>query len=153
MTTQTSTTQAKRIDPRGARFGAGVTSLVLLVILILAPSVAALAVLGWQVLVFAIGAIRGPASGPYSLLYRKVVRPRIGPPSETEDAAPPRFAQGVGLVFAAVGLLGFLLGADVVGVVAVAFALVAALLNAVFGLCLGCKVYVLGLRVIRSRTA
>lgn len=149
MTTPVSTARAKRIDPRGARFGAGVTSAVLLAVLILEPSAPALFLLGWQVLVFAIGAFRGPAAGPYSALYRAGLLPRLGPPAETEDAAPPRFAQGVGLAFAAVGLVGFLTGLEALGVVATALALAAALLNAVFGLCLGCKMYVLGVRLLR----
>jgi hypothetical protein len=53
----------------------------------------------------------------------------------------------VGLAFAVLGLAGFLTGATVPGAVAVGLALAAALLNAAFGLCLGCEVYLLARRV------
>ena len=46
-------------------------------------------------------------------------------------------------MFALVGLAGFLAGATLLGLVAAGFALVAALLNAVFGFCLGCEMYLL----------
>jgi hypothetical protein len=52
-----------------------------------------------------------------------------------------RFAQALGLVFTAVATVGYLAGAPVVGIVATALALIAAFLNAAFGLCLGCEVY------------
>ena len=88
---------------------------------------------------------------PHAWAFRRFVRPRLGPPAELEDAAPPRFAQAVGLTFAVVGLLGFLAGADVVGLVATGFALAAALLNAAFGFCLGCEMYLLIQRLRPSR--
>jgi zinc transporter ZupT len=64
-----------------------------------------------------------------------------------EDAAPPRFAQGVGLVFTVVALVGYLSGATLLGAIATGFALAAAFLNAVFGFCLGCEVYLLARRL------
>ena len=140
-----------QIDPRGARFAAAVTAVVLAAVLLLAPSPLGVALLVVQTAVFAIGAGRGVQRTPYSWLFRTVIRPRIGPPAETEDAAPPRFAQAVGLGFAVVGLVGFLLGASLVGVVATGFALAAALLNAVFGLCLGCEAYLLIKRLTGPR--
>lgn len=134
---------AAGIDPRGPQFAATLTSVVLVVTLLLAPSPAAVVVLAAQAVVFAIGSLRGIQHTPYAWLFRTAVRPRISAPTELEDPAPPRFAQTVGLVFALVGLAGFLTGLDVVGYVAVAFALVAALLNAVFRFCLGCEMYLL----------
>ena len=69
---------------------------------------------GWllagQAAVFAAGALAGLRFAPYGLLYRYLVRPRLGPPDELEDEAPPRFAQGVGLAFALVGTAGYALG-------------------------------------------
>jgi len=75
------------------------------------------------------------------------VRPRLAAPTELEDPAPPRFAQGVGLAFTLVALVAFVTGAALLGQVAIGFALVAALLNAVFGFCLGCELYLLVKRV------
>ena len=73
--------------------------------------------------------------------------PRLGPVTERELVAPLKFAQLVGLIFAVVGAAGFAAGAFLVGVVATAFALVAAFLNAAFGICLGCQLYPLVARL------
>jgi Domain of unknown function (DUF4395) len=141
------------IDPRGPQFAAGLTSVVLVAVLLLAPGPVAVGLLSLQAAVFALGATRGVQRTPYSWLFRTLVRPRLSAPAELEDAGPPRFAQAVGLVFAVVGVGGFLLGADVVGVIATGFALVAALLNAVFRFCLGCEVYLLIKRATGGRAA
>ncbi|MGY2701570.1 DUF4395 domain-containing protein [Nocardioides sp. HB32] len=137
------------IDPRGPQFAATITALVLVLALLLAPAAAALVLLAAQTAVFAVGAARGVQHTPYSWLFRTLVRPRLAPPAELEDPAPPRFAQAVGLGFAVVGLLGFVSGVDVVGYVAVGLALAAALLNAVFRFCLGCEMYLLLRRATR----
>jgi hypothetical protein len=132
-----------QIDPRGARVAAGLTTLVLAAVLLVAPGPLAVALLAAQTAVFAVGAGRGVQRTPYAVLFRTLVRPRLGPPAELEDATPPRFAQAVGLFFALVGLGGLLTGATTLGLVAVAFALVAAFLNAATGFCLGCEAYLL----------
>lgn len=72
----------------------------------------------------------------------RFVRPRLGPPNELEDPRAPRFAQMVGLLFLAVALLGWLASLEIVYYVAVGGALAAALLNAIFEVCLGCEMYV-----------
>ncbi|MEU8058152.1 DUF4395 domain-containing protein [Microbispora bryophytorum] len=125
-----------QIDPRRPRFGAAVTSVVLAVVLI-AQSPWLLAA---QAVVFALGAA---GASPYGLVFRRFVRPRLGPPAEMEDAAPPRFAQAVGLGFALVGLIGFAAGITPLALGATAAALLAAILNAAFGFCLGCETYLL----------
>ena len=107
-----------------------------------------MALLVVQTVVFGLGALVGLKAQPYGVFFRRVVRPRIGPATELEDAAPPRFAQTVGLGFALVGLVALLLGATTVAYVAVAFAFAAAFLNAAFAFCLGCEVYLLGKRVL-----
>lgn len=61
---------------------------------------------------------------------------------------PPRFAQAVGGVLAVVGMLGYASGRAALGVVTTGLALVAALLNAAVGFCLGCEMFLL-LRRIR----
>ena len=96
-----------------------------------------------QALLFAVAAGLGVQHTPHAWVFRTRIRPRLGPPAALEDPAPPRFAQAVGLGFALVGVVAFLAGATLLGVVATGFALVAALLNAVFGLCLGCEMYLL----------
>ncbi|MFC7493217.1 MULTISPECIES: DUF4395 domain-containing protein [unclassified Nocardioides] len=146
MSTTTSPQQAGSatgIDPRGPQFAAALTAVVLVAVLLLAPSPAATVLLAAQAVLFAIGATRGVQRTPYSWLFRIVVRPRLGAPDELEDPAPPRFAQAVGLGFAVVGLVAFLVGVDLLGMVAVGLALAAALLNAVFRFCLGCEMYLL----------
>jgi hypothetical protein len=125
------------IDPRGARFGAAITVAVLAAVLITGSAW----LLGAQALVFAIGALAGLRYAPYGVLFRRVVRPRLGPPSHTEAEAPPRFAQGVGMIFALGGVLGYAVGVTALGIAFTALALVAAFLNAAFDYCLGCQVY------------
>lgn len=131
------------IDSRGPRFGAAITTVVLAVVLVTA-GVSHL-VAGWlllaQTVVFAVGALAGLSYAPYGVIFRRLVRPRIGPPAKTEPEAPPRFSQGVGMVFAGAGAIGFAAGVPVLGIVFAAFALAAAFLNAAFDVCLGCQLY------------
>src|SRR5579859_6189981 len=136
------------IDPRGPRFGAVLTVIVLAVVLITRSTW----LTAFQLAVFGIGALAGLRYAPYGLVYRQLIRPRLGPPAYTEAEAPPRFAQGVGAVFAAGALAGFAAGSPVVGIVLAALALVAAFLNAAFNLCLGCQVY-LFIQRIRPATS
>jgi len=127
------------VDPRGPRFAAWVTAAVLAVTLLTSSGWLLLA----QTAVFAIGAFIGLRCAPYSFLFRTLIAPRLAPTTTREAAAPLRFAQGVGFAFAAVGTVGYLSGFVALGVVATGFALVAAFLNAAFGLCLGCETYLL----------
>jgi hypothetical protein len=138
---------SKQIDPRGPRFGAAITTVVLAVILLTIPSTVAVVLLAIQTAVFALGAFVGLQAQPYGILYRKVVAPKLGKPSELEAVEPPQFAQLVGFLFAATGLIALLSGADLVATIAVGFALGAAFLNAVFNFCLGCEMYLIGKRI------
>ena len=137
------------IDPRGPQFTAAITAGVLVVVLATAPSVFATVLLAAQTALFATRALRGVQKTPTAWLFRTAVRPRLSPPEDLEDPAPPRFAQTVGLAFGVIGLVGFLTGLDILGLVAVGFALAAAVLNAVFRFCLGCELYLL-LKRLRS---
>lgn len=141
-TSSSPTAQRTGIDPRGPQFTAALTAVVLAVALVL-PAPAATVLVAVQAVFFAIGATRGVQRTPHAWLFRTLVRPRLAPPSELEDPAPPRFAQTVGLAFTVVALVGYATGVTVLGQVAVGLALVAALLNAVFAFCLGCEVYLL----------
>lgn len=129
----------RRIDVRGTRLAATLTTVVLLAVLLTGS--------GWllaaQSVVFAIGAAAGLRFSPYGQLYARLIRPRLAPPTVFEDEAPPRFAQAVGLVFAVVGTIGYATGVTAVGLAATALALAAAFLNAAFGFCLGCEMYLM----------
>ena len=96
-----------------------------------------------QAALFAWGAIAGVQTTIHAKVFKALIRPRLAAPDHLEDPAPPRFAQAVGLAFTAVALVAFLAGGTAVGMVAIAFALVAATLNAVFRFCLGCELYLL----------
>jgi hypothetical protein len=120
------------IDPRGPRFAAWITSVVLAVVLV-THSATLLAV---QAVVFALGAA---GRSPYAAIWKRIPK---SPPAELEAKEPPQFAQLVGLGFAVIGVVGFLNWTPL-GVIATAFALAAAFLNAAFGFCLGCEIYLL----------
>jgi hypothetical protein len=128
-----------QIDPRGPRFGALITLVMFAAVLITGN----VWVLAAQAVMFAAGTFLGLAKSPYGLLYRWLVRPRLGPPAELEDAAPPRFAQAVGLVISLIGVVGYGTGVVPLGMAAACLGLVAAVLNGVFGVCLGCEMYLL----------
>ena len=134
------------IDPRGPRFGAAITAVLLLVTIGLALSdvtLAATIVLAVLTAVFAWGAFAGIHRHPYGVLFRKLVRPRLAPPTELEDPAPPTFAQGIGFAITLIGLVLHLVGVPYALVVAASLAFVAAFLNSVFAFCLGCQIYLL----------
>jgi hypothetical protein len=148
----------KGIDPRGPRFGAAITTVLLAVTVVLAlvgPSVAtgttiaerladpAFWLLAAITVLFAWGAFGGIQSHPYGRFFRAVIAPRLGKPSELENPKPPTFAQLIGFVIGLVGIVLDLIGVPYGLVVAAAFAFVAAFLNSVFGYCLGCQIYVL----------
>ena len=137
------------IDPRGPRFSAGITAVLLLVVIGLGLGGAAAAATGlFAVLtaLFAWGAFAGVQRHPYGVLYRALVRPRLQPPTELEDPVPPTFAQGVGFVITLAGLVLHLLGVPYALVIAASAAFVAAFLNSVFAFCLGCQLYLLLVR-------
>lgn len=145
------TPAATQVDVRGPRFAAWITTVVLAAVLVLTTfsTTAAAILLAVQAVVFALGAVLGPRRSPYGTVFATFVAPRLAATTEREPAAPLKFAQLVGFVFAAVGVLGFALGAPVVGAIATGFALFAAFLNAAFAFCLGCQIYPL---VARFRT-
>jgi len=136
-----------KVDPRGQRCNAALSAVVLAVVLI----TGSVWLFAAQAVVFGIGAVFGLRYSPYGYLYRALIRPRLGPPAELEAEAPPRFAQGVGLIFGIIGVIGYATGVTPLGMAAAAAALAAAFLNAAFGFCLGCEMYVLIKRVWPGR--
>ncbi|WP_242091041.1 DUF4395 domain-containing protein [Curtobacterium sp. DN_7.5] len=145
------------IDPRSPRFGAAITTVLLAVTIVLtlmpATYVAGIVLLAVIVVLFAIGGIGGIRRHPYGALFRRFIRPRLSPPAELEAPEPPTFAQQVGLFVTAVALLLALVGVPYAAPVGAAVALVAAFLNAVFDVCIGCILYVWLVRagVLRPR--
>jgi hypothetical protein len=155
MSTNTNTRVLDQVDVRGPRFAAWVTTVVIVATLVVSgfSYVGAAVILGLQAVVFAIGAWLGPRQHPYGLIFQRLVAPRLGPVTEKEPVPPLKFAQLVGFVFAVVGVIGFASGAALLGLIATGFALVAAFLNAAFGICLGCQIYPLVARVRKSSSA
>lgn len=130
------------LDPRGPRFAAVLTTVVIIVVLLTGNGWLAAA----QVVVFALTAWN-PRLGPYAWLYRVAIAPRLAPTAEREPAAPVRFAQLVGAAFLLIAAVGYLSGTTALGVTFAALGLLAAFLNAVFGLCLGCEAYLAARRL------
>ena len=155
MSTSTNTSAPDQVDVRGPRFAAWATTVVIIATLLASAvsPIAAAVILGAQTVVFAIGTWRGPRQHPYGLLFGRLVAPRLGPVTEKEPVPPLKFAQFVGFVFAAVGTVGFAAGVPLVGLIATGFALVAAFLNAAFGICLGCQIYPLVARARKNSSA
>jgi hypothetical protein len=144
------------IDPRGPRFGAGITAVLLLATVFLTlvgATTAGVVLLALLALLFLWGATAGIGRHPWGILFKRLVRPRLRPPAEMEDPRPPTFAQGVGFVITALGVLLQLLGVPYAAAIAASLAFIAAFLNSAFGYCLGCQLYLLLVRARIVRTA
>ena len=142
-----------QIDPRGYRFGAGITTILAILAVLLGAGLGGSITMAVLVAMFIPGATIGPQATLQSFLFRTLVRPRIGPPRETESFRPPRFAQLIGLVFSTLAaVFGF--GGIAVGFyVFAAFLVAASFLNSVFGFCLGCEIYLLIKRLTAPKAA
>jgi hypothetical protein len=152
------------IDPRSPRFGAGITAVLLLIVIVLGffgASASTTATIGERVTdpafillvlvsaLFLWGAVAGVKRHPYGAIYRALVRPRLAPPTELEDPRPPTFAQLIGFIVTVIGVVLTVLGVPYAVVIFAALAFVAAFLNSVFGYCIGCQMYLL---IVRTRT-
>jgi hypothetical protein len=139
----------EQLDPRGPRFGAGISSILMLLVIYLsldpASEQVALTVMGFAVLMFTFGSLLGPAKHPYSYLYKYSLRRFLKAPAYLEPATPVHFAQVIGLVITGLGLTLGLLGIPFALPIAAAAAFMAAFVNAVFAYCIGCQMY-LGLK-------
>jgi len=168
-TDQPSAPAAAFVDPRGPRFAASITAVLLLAAVALAllagsaTDPAALAAAGplqrlaepasiLLIALFALfvwGAAAGVRRHPFGLIFSRAIRPRLAAPAELEPAAPPTFAQGVGALVTGIGILLHAAGVPWALPVAASAAFVAAFLNAAFGFCLGCELYLI-LRRLRA---
>jgi hypothetical protein len=130
---------AGKIDPRGHRFGAGLSALLLI------ASFATGWVPGVVLALLSIGtsAAFGLRYSIYGAIWRRIVKvARLGK-VEPEHEYPPRFAQTLGSTVLVVSLIAFAVGASTVGwVLALAVAGLQSVL-AVTGYCLGCRLYFL----------
>ena len=140
------------IDPRGPRFGAAITATLLLVDVWLTIGLASapidLQAPGYLLLVilsaiFLWGALGGIQNHPYGLFFKAVIRPRLKAPEYVESPAGPTFAQAVGFLVTIVGVVLYIAGIPAALPIAAGAAFIAAFLNAAFGYCLGCEIYLL----------
>ena len=133
-----------QIDARGPRFGAAITLVVLLLVIYFDSALLlAIQTLFWALFTFSV-----LLNSTYGFIFKTLVKPRLKSVGELENVKPPQFAQLVGFVFGVVGLIGVAIGSSTVFLIATAFALAAAFLNAVFNFCLGCEMYLL---LVRAR--
>jgi hypothetical protein len=130
---------ARKIDPRGHRFGAGVSAILLIVATVTqTPWLVALVLLS-----IGVSAAFGLKYSIYGAIWRRIVKVAKLGPAEPEHEYPPRFAQVLGSVALTLSLIAFALGAATLGwVFALAVAGLQTLL-AVTGYCLGCRLYFL----------
>ena len=135
-----------QIDPRGYRFGAAVTLVISIVAIVTGATTAGWITMAILALLFLPGATIGPQATVQSWLFRRLIRPRLGAPTETESFRPPRFAQQMGLGFSLLAVLFGVLDAAAGFYIFTGFVVVASFLNSVFGFCLGCEIYLLAKR-------
>ena len=136
----TLTPPARLIDPRGQRFGAGVSAIVL--------AIALLRGIPWLAVLVGVNLGLSSAFGTRLFLpgrlwpsIRRALR--LGPPAEPEHEYPPRFAQALGATFLGLAALAFVVGASTLGwLLVIAVAALQTVLAAT-GICIGCRMYFL----------
>jgi Domain of unknown function (DUF4395) len=130
------------VNEKAARVVAGVVAITGAVVLLTGAH--------WLLVALAYGfwarVLTGPTLSPLGRLAMRVIAPRLGRPKYV--AGPPkRFAQGIGAALttaAAVLALGF--GAGTAADVLTGALVIAATLESVFALCLGCQAFALLMR-------
>jgi uncharacterized protein DUF4395 len=130
---------AGKIDPRGHRFGAGVSA----ILLILAAVTGSPWLVAVVLLSIGVSAAFGLRYSVYGAIWRRIVRLAHLGPTEPEHEYPPRFAQVLGSTALVLALIAFVVGVTTIGwLFALAVAGLQTLL-AVTGYCLGCRLYFL----------
>jgi len=107
---------------------------------------------GWLLPVLAYGflarALTGPTLSPLGLLATRVITPRLRVAHRYSPGPAKRFAQSIGAVFTVTAtILWFAAGLHTAALVLVGVLAVFATLESVFGLCVGCKAFFLGMRL------
>ena len=138
--TATASSPVRLLDPRGVRFGAGLSVLVLAIAFIVdAPILVAAIWLGLGASAL-FGTKYWPLSRPWPYVRAAL---RLGPPSELEAEYPPRFAQALGSAVLTLAVILFVLGATPLAWLPVAAVAGLQALLAATGYCLGCRLYFL----------
>ena len=131
--------KARMIDPRGHRFGAGLSAAILVLAFVANTPVlvaVALASIG-------VSAAFGLRWSIYGAMWRRIAKALSLGPTDPEHEYPPRFAQTLGSVALILSLVAFVVGVSALGWL---FAFAVAGLQtvlAVTGYCLGCRLYFL----------
>ena len=90
--------------------------------------------------------VTGPRLSPLGLFVTRIAVPRLPFAERPVPGPPKRFAQGIGAAFTTTALVAWVAGAPIVADVLVGMLIVAATMESVFGLCLGCKAFALLMR-------
>ncbi len=126
------------IDPRGQRFGAAGSAIVLAVAIVLdLPIVVALVALALGVS-SALGTRTFVFGRPWPYVRDLL---KLGPPAAPEPEVGPRFAQALGFTFLALGFVLLVAGARPIGWLPVVAVVALQTLLATTGYCLGCRLY------------
>jgi Domain of unknown function (DUF4395) len=107
--------------------------------------------LKWATAVLAYGfvarVLSGPTLSPLGQFVTRIVTPRLHIGERPVAGPPKRFAQGMGVVFSVTALVLTVLGYWGAAQIVLVLLVVAALLESVLGLCLGCKVFAILMKV------
>jgi Domain of unknown function (DUF4395) len=130
------------VNEKAARIVAGVVLATALVILATGAR--------WLLVPLAYGfwarVLTGPTLSPLGWTAQNVIAPRLGP-RKPVPGLPKRFAQGIGAVFSSVALVsGLILGDHAVADGLLVVLVIAAGLESIFALCVGCQVFSLLMR-------
>jgi hypothetical protein len=107
---------------------------------------------GWLLPVLAYGfvarTLTGPKLSPLGLLATRVLTPRLQVSHRYSPGPAKRFAQAIGAVFTLTAtVLWYAAGEHTAALVLVGVVAVFASLEAAFGLCIGCRVFYIGMRI------